>query len=137
MAAIVFQDKFPRDVLLSHLFGTHTFKFGLSNTSIATSADDTTDVTPISTGFGWTGPFTTTATPSDGTGTASVAFSDSATITASGGSIGPFRYGYLYNDSTTPKMLIGVVDFGSAITITDGNSVVIDFSGNAVTIAND
>jgi hypothetical protein len=137
MAAIVFQDKFPRDVLASHLFGTHTFKMGLSNTSIATSAEDTTDVTPISTGFGWTGPFTTTATMSDGTGTASAAFSDSSTITASGGPIGPFQYGYIFNDSTTPKLLVGTVDFGSAITVADGNSVVIDFSGNSVTIAND
>jgi hypothetical protein len=136
MAAIVLQDKFPRDVFASHLFGTHTFRMGLSNTSIATSVTDTTGVTAISTGSGWSGPFTTTATMTDGTGTASAAFADSSTITASGGSIGPFRYGYIYNDSTTPKLLIGTVDFGSAITITDGNSVVIDFSGNSVTIAN-
>ena len=40
MAAIVFQSKFPRDVLRYHLFGTHTINVGLSNTSIATSVED-------------------------------------------------------------------------------------------------
>ncbi len=136
MAAIVFQDKFPRDVLATHLFGTHTFRVGLSNTAIDATAEDTTDVTPISTGFGWSGPFVTTASMSDGTGTASAAFSDSSTITASGGSIGPFRYAYIYNDTASPKAIVGHADFGVAITVTDGNSVVIDFSGNSVTIAN-
>lgn len=137
MAAIVFQSKFPRDLLAGkHDFDAHTFRVGLSNTAIATSVEDTTGVTPIATGNGWTGPFTTAATPTDGAGTASVAFADSATITAAGGSIPAFRYAYLYNDTVAPKALIGVADFGASTTITDGNSFVIDFSGNAITITN-
>jgi hypothetical protein len=137
MAAIVFQSKFPRDVLQGkHDFDAHTFRVGLSNTAIAGTVEDVTGVTAIATGSGWTGPFTTAATLSDGTGTAAVAFADSSTITAAGGSIGPFRYAYLYNDTASPKALIGTVDFGAATTVTDGNSVVIDFSGNAITINN-
>jgi hypothetical protein len=44
--------------------------------------------------------------------------------TASGGSIGPFQYAVLYN-STTSK-LIGWWDYGTAITLTNGNTFVVD-----------
>lgn len=44
--------------------------------------------------------------------------------TASGGSIGPFRYGIVYKDTGTASTspLIGYVDFGSDQTITSGNT---------------
>lgn len=48
-------------------------------------------------------------------------------LTASGGSIGPFRYVYIYDDDATDDDLIGYYDYGSAITVTDGNTFTIDF----------
>lgn len=51
------------------------------------------------------------------------------TFTASGGSIGPFRYVVLYNDTPTSPAdpLIGYYDYGTALTITAGNSFTVDF----------
>lgn len=46
------------------------------------------------------------------------------TLTASGGSVGPFRYVYLYND--TNGALIGWWDYGTALTMGDGESLEVD-----------
>lgn len=51
--------------------------------------------------------------------------------TASGGSIGPFRYCVVRNSSTTTplEVLIGYIDVGAGgLTITDGNTVTFDAS---------
>ena len=50
------------------------------------------------------------------------------TVTTSGGPTGPFRYVYLYNDTLADKPLIGWYDYGSSITLNDGDSFTLDFS---------
>ena len=49
------------------------------------------------------------------------------TFTASGGSIGPFRYVVLYNDTAASDELIGYYDYGTSLTVTSGNLFVVDF----------
>ena len=49
-----------------------------------------------------------------------------ATWTASGGSIGPFRYPVVYSDTSTGDKLVGFLDYTTSITITNGNSFTVD-----------
>lgn len=108
-----------------HNFGTDTCKIALSNT--APSATDTTlsNITQISAGNGYTSGGTAIANMavSETGGVASVT-GDKVTFTASGGSIGPFRYSVMYNDtaSSPADALIGWWDYGSSITLASGET---------------
>lgn len=52
-------------------------------------------------------------------------------LTASGGNIAAFQYVVIYNDTATNDELIGWYDYGTALTITSGNSFTIDFDAAA------
>lgn len=53
-------------------------------------------------------------------------------LTATGGSVGPFRYIYIYDDTPTSPAdpIVGVYDLGAATTITDGSSRTLKFDAN-------
>jgi hypothetical protein len=58
-------------------------------------------------------------------------------ITASGGTIGPFRYVILYNYTNSPTIgnLIGWYDYGTSITLQDTETFTVDFDTNVLTLA--
>ena len=49
------------------------------------------------------------------------------TLTASG-TVGPFRYIYLFNDTVTGDPLIGLYDYGASVTLNNGDTFTLDFS---------
>ena len=105
-------------------------KVVLTNTAPAAANSVLADLTEISAGNGYTagGVAATVASSSQSGGTYKLVVDD-VTITASGGSIGPFRYFVLIDDTPTSpaKPLIGWWDYGSSITLNDGESVTVDF----------
>jgi len=117
---------------------TDTLMCGLSNTAPSASADAVWgDITEISAGNGYTaGGDDTTNVAATSTGTISVSGTD-IVVTASGGSVGAFRYVVLYNDtpSSPAKPLIGWWDYGSSITLADGESFTIAFGASIFTIS--
>lgn len=112
-----------------HDLGADTLKVLLTNTApLATNAVKA-DLTEISAGNGYTagGNTASVTSSSQSSGLYRLVLGDPATWTASGGSIGPFRYAALYNSSATNSELIGWWDYGSSITLADGESFTVDF----------
>ena len=51
------------------------------------------------------------------------------TLTASG-AVGPFQYIYIYDDDSTNDKLVCYYDYGSAVTLANGDTFKIDFDGS-------
>jgi hypothetical protein len=106
----------------------HVYKVYLTNT--APVATNTVYGTPadLSTANGYTagGASVGTITGSQTSGTFKFVGGTDPSWTASGGSIGPFQYAVLYNSSASGTPLIGWWDYGTAITLTNGNTFTVD-----------
>lgn len=108
--------------------GSDTLKVLLTNSAPAAANGVKSDLTEISSGNGYTAGGATASISSSAqtSGTYKLVLGD-VTITASGGSIGPFRYAVLYDDTAASDQLIGFWDYGSSITLADGESITVDF----------
>lgn len=114
---------------------THVLKVLLTNTApVATNAVKS-DLTEISAGNGYTAGGTTVGTLTGGqtSGTFKLVGGTDPVFTASGGTIGPFRYAVLYNDTPTSPAdpLIAWWDYGSSITLAVGESFTVDLDQSA------
>ena len=112
----------------AHNLGADTLKVALSNSAPSATNTVLADITQISAGNGYTtgGTQATQSSSAQTSGTYKLVLND-VTFTASGGSIGPFRYVVLYNDTAASDELIGYYDYGTSLTVTSGNSFVVDF----------
>jgi hypothetical protein len=112
-----------------HNLGSDTLKVMLTNTAPVATNTVKANLTEISAGNGYTATGNTASVTSSAqtSGTYKLVLGDPATWTATGGSIGPFRYAVLYNDTATNDELIGWWDYGSSITLASGESFAVDF----------
>lgn len=113
-----------------HNLQSDTLKAALTNTLPVATNTVLANITQITAANGYTsgGITLTVASSAQTSGTYKLTIND-ATLTASGGSIGPFQYVVLYNSTATNGELIGWYDYGTALTLTSGNSFTIDFDG--------
>lgn len=128
----------------THNLGSDTLTVALSNTapgSESTPPSGTTaacilaNVTQVSYTNLSSRVLTTSASAQSG-GTYSLTVND-LVLTSTGGSTGPLRYVYIYNDTATSPAdaLIGYYDYGSSITLADGETLTLDFGATLLTLA--
>lgn len=78
----------------------------------------------------------TTSTASQTSGTYTQLFAD-LVLTASGGAVATFRYVVIYNNTpiSPADPLVGWYDYGSDLTLADGETLTLDFSVSTFTLA--
>jgi hypothetical protein len=114
--------------------GTDTFVIALSNTLPTAANSVLADITEISY-TNLSARTLTTASSTQSSGTYSLTLND-LTLTASG-AVAAFRYVIIYDDTPTSPAdpLVGWYDYGSSITMANGETFTIDFTGAALTLS--
>lgn len=111
-----------------HNLGADSLKVALTNTApVEATSAVLADITEVSY-TNCSARVPTISSSAQTSGTYKLVLAD-LVLTASGGSVGPFRYVVLYNDTATNDELIGYYDYGSAITLADGETLTLDFDG--------
>lgn len=120
-----------------HNMGSDTLKFALTNTAPVAGNTIFANITEISAGNGYTAGGTAVAITSSTqtSGTYSLVPTADVVFTASGGTIGPFRYVVLYNDTPTSPAdpLISFYDRGSSLTLLDTETFTCDVQATLYT----
>ena len=129
-----FEDFIESLGLGEHDLNTDTLKVYLTNNTPSTSADaDKGDLVGITEQYGYA-PADITNVWSESGGIGTLTGTDVVFI-ASGGSFGPFRYAVIFNDTHANDGLVCWWDYGSSITVENGQSFIVDFGASILTIA--
>lgn len=113
----------------------HVFKVFLTNEQPLAADTIKADMADLGTANGYTaGGVDVQNTLAEAAGVATVTGTNVA-WTAAGGSIGPFRHVVLYNDTATSPAdaLVAWWDYGSALTLLDGESFTVKFDNQPAT----
>lgn len=114
--------------------GTDQFTLVLSNTAPGSESSN-----PLSDGNGVVANITqvaytyassrdfTTSSSAQTSGTHKTVLAD-LTLSASGGAVGPFRYAYVIDNTLSGDPVVCVYDYGSSITLADGEDMLFDMS---------
>ena len=109
-----------------HNLGSDTLKVALTNSAPVSSNTQLSNITEISY-TNCSSRTLTTSSSSQTSGTYKLVLND-LVLTASG-TVGPFRYVVIYNDTATNDELIGWFDYGSALTLANTDTLTLDFDG--------
>ena len=120
-----------------HNLNSDTLKVLLTNTAPVATNTVKSSITEIAAANGYTagGAAAAFVSGTDTSGVYRLILSPVA-WTASGGSIGPFEWAVLYNSSAANGNLIGWWDYGTSITLTNGNTftVALDQTNGVLTL---
>lgn len=100
----------------------------LTNTAHTAAWDELADLTQVSY-TNLSARVITVTTSAQTTGTYKLVLQD-LVLTSTGGTTGPFQYVYIYDDASTNDKLICYFNYGSALTLQNGDTFTIDFDGS-------
>lgn len=110
----------------AHNLGSDQLVVALTNSAPTAANTQLSDITEI-TYTNISSRNITTSTSAQTSGTYKLVLTD-LVLTASG-TVGPFRYVVVYNDTSTSDLLIAWYDYGSSISLATGETFTIDFDG--------
>ena len=113
--------------------GTDQFVIALTNTAPVATNSVLADITQISY-TNLSSRNVTTTSSSQTSGTYTLVLAD--LVLSATGSVGPFRYVVLYDDTPTSPAdpLVGWWDYGSSITLNAGETFTVDFGATILTL---
>ncbi len=137
MASFTKVNDFVKNMANAMDLDSDTLKVALSNTDPASGTDVTADgngilanISEVSyTNLSSRTLANVTSTQSSGTYKLSA---DDLTLTASGGSVAAFRYVVIYNETAASDPVIGYYDYGTSLTLNDGDTFTIDIGSNGI-----